>query len=143
MKACIWCIAWKVLSVGMVEFDYSVIVAFDFDGTLTDSDEFGREACLSKKAMKYLRKIQSLDVITVLWTCRHGSSLESCLERLRKAGISFDYVNEDNGRRNSGRKINADVYIDDKANDGKIRWRKTYKRIKEIIKCRKLQMKKK
>ncbi len=114
-------------------FDTDIVVAFDFDGTLTTFDDLYEEAPLDKRALSFVKKIKDLGVTTVLWTCRYGDNLTSCVDRLKQQGITFDYINEDNGKRNSGRKINVDIYIDDKANDGKIRWNKIYKKIKKLV----------
>lgn len=117
--------------------DPTIIIAFDFDGTLTQSDTFNcQDFVFYDKAIYYVRKIQKLPVETILWTCRHDESLAKAVNRLKDIGIEFDYINCDNKKRNSGRKINADIYIDDKANDGKIKWHKIYRKIRKIVRQR-------
>lgn len=116
-----------------IVFDPTILVAFDFDGTLTCKDVLFGDFELNVEALDYVRRIQQLPVKTILWSCRHGSSLDIAVSALAEVGIRFDYVNVDNEKRNSGRKINADVYIDDKANDGVIHWEAIYNRIVKLV----------
>lgn len=120
---------------GQIEYDYTVLVAIDFDGTLTKKDDFiNKDIIFDKKAIKWLRKIRKLPVKLIMWTCRENEKLEIAINELKKIGIEFDYLNEDNGKRGIHRKISAEFYIDDRANDHKIRWRKIYKLIKKEVK---------
>ena len=120
---------------GQIEYDYTVLVAIDFDGTLTKKDDFiNKDIIFDKKAIKWLRKIRKLPVKLIMWTCRENEKLEIAINELKKIGIEFDYLNEDNGKRGIHKKISAEFYIDDRANDHKIRWRKIYKLIKKEVK---------
>lgn len=120
---------------GQIEYDYTVLVAIDFDGTLTNKDDFINKSIeFDKKAVKWLKNISKLDCKLILWTCREQEKLEIAVNELKKIGIEFDYLNEDNGKRGLHRKISAEFYIDDRANDHKIRWRKIYKLIKKEVK---------
>ena len=112
-------------------FDHTILVAFDFDGTLTMEDELGKPFRLNYGALEWVKMIQELPVETCLWSCRHSKALYEAVEALYNAGIVFDYINEDNGLRNSGRKINVDVYVDDKANTG-IDWPNVYRRVQQL-----------
>ena len=56
----------------------------------------------------------------ILWTCRCGNQLEEAVEWCRKWELEFDAVNENlpeiiERYGSDGRKIYADVYIDDKS----------------------------
>lgn len=120
---------------GQIEYDYTVLVAIDFDGTLTKKDDFiNKDIIFDKKAIKWLRKIRKLPVKLIMWTCRENEKLEVAINELKKIGIKFDYLNEDNNKRGIHRKISAEFYIDDRANDHKIRWRKIYKLIRKEVK---------
>lgn len=120
---------------GQIEYDYTVLVAIDFDGTLTKKDDFiNKDIIFDKRAIKWLRKIRKLPIKLILWTCRENEKLEIAINELKKIGIEFDYLNEDNNKRGIHRKISAEFYIDDRANDHKIRWRKIYKLIKKEVK---------
>lgn len=120
---------------GQIEYDYTILVAIDFDGTLTKKDDFiNKEIIFSNKAIKWLKKIRRLPVKLILWTCREDEKLEEAINELKKIGIEFDYLNQDNGKRGIHKKISAEFYIDDRGNDQKIRWRKIYKLIKKEVK---------
>lgn len=120
---------------GQIEYDYTVLVAIDFDGTLTKKDDFiNKDIIFDKRAIKWLRKIRKLPIKLILWTCRENEKLEVAINELKRIGIECDYLNEDNNKRGEHRKISAEFYIDDRANDHKIRWRKIYKLIKKEVK---------
>lgn len=56
----------------------------------------------------------------ILWTNREGDLLEEAVEWCRERGLEFDTVNANLPElielyKNDCRKINADIYIDDKA----------------------------
>lgn len=120
---------------GQIEYDYTVLVAIDFDGTMTKKDDFiNAKIDFNKKAIKWIKKIRKLPVKMILWSCREKEKLEVAVRKCEEIGIDFDYFNEDNGKRGEHRKISVEFYIDDRANDHKIRWRKIYKQIKKEIK---------
>lgn len=120
---------------GQIEYDYTVLVAIDFDGTITKKDDFiNTKIEFDRKAVKYIKKIRKLPVKLILWTCRENEKLEQAVNELKNIGIEFDYLNQDNGKRGIHKKISAEFYIDDRANDHKIRWRKIYKQIKKEVK---------
>ena len=120
---------------GQIVYDYTVLVAIDFDGTITKKDDFiNKEIIFNKKAIKYIQKIRKLPVKMILWTCRENEKLEVAVNELKKIGIEFDYLNQDNGKRGIHKKISAEFYIDDRGNDHRIRWRRIYKLIKKEVK---------
>lgn len=56
----------------------------------------------------------------ILWTCRNGKDLEVAVEFCEGVGLKFDTVNENlpeliEAYGGDTRKINADIYFDDKA----------------------------
>ena len=119
-------------------WDENIVVAFDFDGTITKEDNY---PCLdyeyNSNAIKWIKKIQELNIISVLWTCNNEEKIEKVtLELAEKYNIHFDYINDYPYRGNS-RKLNADVYIDDRANSGLLYWPVFYYRIKYLIRKRK------
>lgn len=120
---------------GQIEYDYTVLVAIDFDGTITKKDDFiNKKIEFNKNAIKWIKKIRKLNCKMILWTCRENEKLEIAINELKKIGIVFDYINSDNGKRGEHKKISAEYYIDDRANDHKIRWRKIYKLIRREVK---------
>lgn len=120
-----------------MKFDKTVLVAIDFDGTLTQADLYPcPEFMLDSEAVEYAKKIQQAGAKIILWTCREGKVLKQALQSLQNVGLFFDYVNEGNVARPNSRKINADIYIDDKANDGVLDWQAIYARVQSLIKER-------
>lgn len=121
-----------------MEFDRTVLVAVDFDGTLTVSDRFlNPNSPLDENALEWLCEIQGIPgVETILWTCCEGEKLDAIAGELADADINFDYVNCGNGKRPKSDKLNADFYIDDRAYPGKVPWRRLYRKIKRTAKER-------
>ena len=92
------------------------------------------EFLLNNKAKESIIKLKELGCVLVLWTTREGKDLEEALSLLKKWGIDFDYINN-YPLRNSGNKINADFYIDDKSQiNKKIDWDKTIQFIESEMK---------
>lgn len=118
-----------------MDYDRNVVVAFDFDGTLTRGSEYGRTGKLDGRALWWYGRIRSLGVRTVLWSTREGADRDEMMEILLEAEVTFDHVDE-YPLRESGRKVNADVYVDDRANDGRIRWVRTYLRVRNLVRAR-------
>lgn len=90
------------------------IVAIDFDGTITKNSPYPimgelRENC--KETIDFIRK----NNIVILWTCRCGKFLDEAIDFLNKNHIAVDFVNCVGGSdKDEVRKINADIYIDDR-----------------------------
>ncbi len=98
------------------------VIAVDFDGTLFEKKRFpgfGAPKMGLIGTLRYLQRKRGCKLI--LWTCREGRELEMALEGCGGVGLHFDAVNEElPGESGTSRKINADIYIDDKAvNPGK------------------------
>ena len=95
----------------------SIRIAVDFDGTIVDHDYpgIGKEKLF---AFQTLKELEKLGARLILWTFRHGKELEDAVEFCRKNGIEFYAVNrnypEEIFDETISRKIDADIYIDDK-----------------------------
>jgi len=85
-----------------------MIIAIDFDGTLTQDDNM----TLNMKALEVVKKLMKKHTCC-LWTCREGLYLDAALLALKEQGIEFEWVN-DSPYTNGSRKIVADYYIDDR-----------------------------
>ena len=101
-------------------------IAVDFDGTIVADryPEIGRERPF---ALQTLRELQKRGFTLVLWTCRTGKQLEEAVEFCRKGGVTFYGVNEcfeDELYTGASvpRKIDADIYIDDRNFGGLPSW---------------------
>ena len=94
-----------------------MIIAVDFDGTIVEHryPEIGKEKLF---AFDTLRSLQKQNHQLILWTIRTGKELDEAVEFCRKNGIEFYAVNknypEEIFDETISRKINADIYIDDK-----------------------------
>jgi hypothetical protein len=94
-----------------------IIIAVDFDGTIVDHEypAIGKEKLF---AFQTLRELEKLGARLILWTIRTGKELDEAVEYCRKNGIEFYAVNKNYPEEvfddTVSRKINADIYIDDK-----------------------------
>ena len=92
-------------------------IAVDFDGTIVEHayPEIGKEKLF---AFQTLKELEKRGVSLILWTFRTGKELEDAVEFCRKNGVEFYAVNknypEEIVDENVSRKIDADIYIDDK-----------------------------
>jgi hypothetical protein len=92
-------------------------IAVDFDGTIVDHEypEIGKEKLFAFLTLKELNKRGAR---LILWTFRTGKELEEAVEFCRKNGIEFYAVNknypEEIMNETVSRKIDADIFIDDR-----------------------------
>ena len=114
------------------------IVAVDFDGTLTLSDDNYPECGqIDIVAVEVLKEFRRGGGKVILWTCRYDEALDNALAVCRENGLLFDAVNDNLPEQSAkwrathpnakmSRKIYADMYIDDRSAeavfDGRIDW---------------------
>jgi len=102
-----------------------MIIAVDFDGTLVEHRYplIGKEILF---AFETLRELQKQNHQLILWTIRTGKELEEAVEFCRQKGIEFYAVNknypEEKFDDTTSRKINADIFIDDRNVGGLPGW---------------------
>ena len=95
----------------------SKIIAIDFDGTIVEHKypAIGKETLF---AFRTLLELEKRGARLILWTFRTGKELEEAVDFCRKNGLEFYAVNknypEEIPDENVSRKIDADIYIDDK-----------------------------
>jgi hypothetical protein len=100
----------------MLDFT-NIKIAVDFDGTIVDHEypKIGNEKLF---AFQTLKELDKLGVRLILWTFRTGSELDEAVEFCRKNGVEFYAVNKNYPEEvlddTVSRKIDADIYIDDK-----------------------------
>jgi hydroxymethylpyrimidine pyrophosphatase-like HAD family hydrolase len=100
----------------MIDFA-NIKIAIDFDGTIVEHQypEIGKEKLF---AFQTLKELEKRGARLILWTFRTGKELEDAVEYCRKNGIEFYAVNknypEEVQDESVSRKIDADIYIDDK-----------------------------
>lgn len=92
-------------------------IAVDFDGTVVEHKypAIGKEILF---AFETLRELQRQKHQLILWTYRSGKELDEAVEFCKEKGIEFYAVNknypEEEYDPTISRKIDADVYIDDR-----------------------------
>ena len=102
-----------------MDLNKNQVIAVDFDGTLCKQawSEIGEE---NEALIRHLKERKAEGARLILWTNREGDLLEEAVEWCRERGLEFDTVNANLPElidlyKNDCRKINADIYIDDKA----------------------------
>lgn len=94
-----------------------VKIAVDFDGTIVEHAYplIGKEMLF---AFRTLREMEKAGAKLILWTIRTGKELDEAVEFCRSNGIEFYAVNrnypEEVFSDGVSRKIDADIFIDDK-----------------------------
>ena len=108
------------------------VLAIDFDGTIVD-DKYPAIGKPKLFAFETLKKLQEEGFTLILWTYRSGRSLKEAVEFCRQEGIEFYAVNksykEENYSENISRKINADIFIDDRNIGGFLGWGAIYRQL--------------
>ena len=108
-------------------------IAIDFDGTIVEHKypEIGKEILFAFETIKALQKQKHQ---LILWTYRSGKELDDAVEYCRQNGVEFYAVNasypeEEFDEDFSSRKIDADIFIDDRNIGGMIPWGEIYQMI--------------
>lgn len=100
----------------MIDFT-GIKIAVDFDGTIVDHEYpgIGKEKLF---AFQTLKELEKLGARLILWTFRTGKELDDAVEYCKDNGIEFYAVNknypEEIFDETVSRKIDADIYIDDR-----------------------------
>lgn len=107
----------------------SKVIAVDFDGTIVEHayPAIGKEMMFAFATLKALQKKGHK---LILWTFRDGQALEEAVEYCRQNGVEFYAVNknypEEKFDLSMSRKINADIFIDDRNIGGFHGWDKIW-----------------
>ena len=107
----------------------SKVIAVDFDGTIVEHafPKIGKEMLF---ALSTLKALQKKGHKLILWTFRDGELLEEAVEYCRQGGVEFYSVNksypEEMYDLSISRKINADLFIDDRNVGGFPGWSKIW-----------------
>lgn len=83
-----------------------MIIAVDFDNTLTQKGIFPITGKINYNAISYVLELQKNGHTIILHTARTGKYLEEAIKLCKDNGLVFDDIKE---------KFDADYYIDDKA----------------------------
>ncbi|PHS65866.1 MAG: hydrolase [Flavobacterium sp.] len=107
----------------------TLTIAVDFDGTIAE-DAYPKVGKAKLFAFETLKKLQEKGHRLVLWTYRSGSTLDDAVAFCKENGITFYAVNksfpEEEFDPKYSRKINADVFIDDRNIGGMLGWGEIY-----------------
>lgn len=107
----------------------TLTIAIDFDGTIVE-DAYPKIGKPNLFAFQTLQKLQEKGHRLVLWTYRHGERLQEAVNFCRDNGIEFYAVNnsfpEEKFDNDASRKINADLFIDDRNFGGFPGWGEIY-----------------
>jgi len=110
----------------------TLTIAIDFDGTIVE-DEYPEIGKAKLFAFETLRKLQEKGYRLILWTYRNGETLDRAILFCEENGISFYAVNksfpEEEFDSNYSRKINADIFIDDRNFGGLSGWGEIYQEL--------------
>jgi hypothetical protein len=104
-------------------------IAVDFDGTIVEDryPAIGKPLMFAFDTLKMLQKDGHR---LILWTYRDGNELNEAVEFCKKNGVEFYAVNknfpEECFNEKTRRKLNADLFIDDRNIGGFIGWGKIY-----------------
>lgn len=94
-----------------------MIIAVDFDGTIVEH-KFPKIGKPLPYAFDTLKRLIKEGHLLILWTYRTGKELEEAVEFCKKNGVEFYAINksypEEEYNEQIGRKILADIYIDDR-----------------------------
>ena len=103
----------------------TITIAVDFDGTIVE-DEYPGIGKPIIFAFDTLKKLQNKGHRLILWTYRKGDALDEAVKFCERNGITFYAVNssfpEEEFDISHSRKINADIFIDDRNIGGLKSW---------------------
>ena len=112
-----------------MNFNDTLTIAVDFDGTIAE-DAYPKIGKPMLFAFQTLKKLQEDGHRLILWTYRCGSRLDEAVKFCEESGIIFYAVNksfaEEDDIKDVSRKINADLFIDDRNIGGFPGWGEVY-----------------
>ena len=117
----------------------SLLIAVDFDGTIVE-DAYPRVGKPKPFAIETINMLQKDGHRIILWTYRHGKALQDAVDFMIKSGIppyavNRSYPEEESIPNDVSRKINADLFIDDRNFGGFPGWGVIYQKLnKEGVK---------
>ena len=113
--------------------DIPLKIAVDFDGTIVEHKypEIGKEILF---AFETLRALQKQNHQLILWTYRSGKELDEAVDFCRRNGVEFyainsSYPEEEFDEEYDSRKIDCDIFIDDRNIGGLPPWGEIYQMI--------------
>jgi len=112
-----------------------MIIAVDFDGTIVEH-EYPKIGKPIPFAIETLIKLQQERHILIMWSVREGKLLDEAVEYCEKKGLKFYAANknypEEEYANPSSRKVNAEIFIDDRNLGGLPDWGVIYHAIQAV-----------
>lgn len=106
-------------------------IAVDFDGTIVEH-KYPAIGETKPFAFETLRELQKQGHQLILWTYRWGAELDDAVKFCRDNGIEFYAVNksypeEDFNEAEASRKLDVDLFIDDRNIGGFVEWTEVWR----------------
>ncbi|QKG78863.1 BT0820 family HAD-type phosphatase [Tenuifilum thalassicum] len=104
-------------------------VAVDFDGTIVENEypAMGKPLLF---AFETLKELQKRGFVLILWTVRTGKLLDEAVELCKQNGVEFYAINSNHPEEvfdtDTPRKLDVDVFIDDRNLGGFPGWDKVF-----------------
>lgn len=101
-----------------------MIIAIDFDGTIVEH-EYPKIGAPIPFAIETLLKLQRDGHVLLLWSVREGDLLQEAIDYCAKKGLVFYAANKNYPEEDAtkgARKLNADMFIDDRNVGGLPDW---------------------
>lgn len=115
-----------------MNFNDTLIIAVDFDGTIVE-DAYPKIGKPQMFAFETLKMLQDKGHRLILWTYRFGDKLDEAVNFCKENGVIFYAVNnsfpEEEFKNDASRKINADLFIDDRNFGGFPGWGEIYQEL--------------
>ena len=112
-----------------MKFSKILTIAVDFDGTIVE-DAYPNIGKARMFAFETLKALQDDGHRLILWTYRHGRSLDEAVAFCKSNGIEFYAANknypEEEFDKSRSPKILADIFIDDRNIGGVLGWGEVY-----------------
>jgi hypothetical protein len=111
-----------------------MVIAVDFDGTIVEH-EYPKIGKAIPFAIETLIQLQKEGHIFLMWTVRDGDLLQEAVNYCEKKGLKFYAANKNHPDEDiaaSSRKLNADMFIDDRNLGGLPDWGVIYHVIKAM-----------
>ena len=115
-----------------IKRESGLVIAVDFDGTIVEHKypEIGKEMMFATDTLKAL---QEKGHRLILWTYRVGKELDDAVDFCKQRGVEFYAINKNYPEEvidaNTPRKLNADIFIDDRNIGGFLGWGEVWQRL--------------
>ena len=109
-----------------------MIIAIDYDGTITDNTPYPFEGKIRDNARIYIEKLWQDGHTLILWSARPEPYHQEALDRLNKECLLQYFTSIKKIGRGATGKIVADFYIDDRSYIGDVDWSQIYQYISRI-----------